>query len=83
MLTGITLFRLVTESLLPVLVAVGFYGSKRKTGSAKSPMSGNRSSFMSMYKFLDEQERLTKKKLSSLKEAKLLTILRRMRILLS
>ena len=31
MLTGITLFRLITASLLPVLVAVGFYQAEKKS----------------------------------------------------
>ena len=32
MLTGITLFRLVTAALLPVLVTVGFYQAEKKSG---------------------------------------------------
>ena len=35
MLTEITLFRLVTASLLPVLVTVGFYRAEKKTGFGK------------------------------------------------
>ena len=31
MLTGITLFRLITASLLPMLVAVGFYQAEKKS----------------------------------------------------
>ena len=35
MLTGITLFRLVTAALLPVLVTVGFYQAEKKSRFGK------------------------------------------------
>ena len=35
MLTGITLFRLITASLLPMLVAVGFYQAEKKSRFGK------------------------------------------------
>ena len=37
MLTGITLFRLATAALLPVLVAVGFYQAEKKSRFGKIP----------------------------------------------
>ena len=37
MLTGITLFRLVTAALLPVLVTVGFYRAEKKSRFGKLP----------------------------------------------
>ena len=43
MLTGITLFRLVTAALLPVLVTVGFYQAEKKVGLEKFLMTGNSS----------------------------------------